>query len=99
MHLRVALTTVVLGRAGCRNQGGIDHAATLEHQAVRAEFVVDDLQDTWAQVIRFEQVAKVQDADPIRDSVIAAQAHKITVVHHLKQGFFGSKLRQSKPLL
>ena len=99
VHLRVTLAVFVLGGAGRCNEGGIDYGAGLEHEALCAEFVVDDLQDARAQAVFFQQVAKAQDAHPVGDSVGAAQAAEVTVERHLKQGFFGCQVGETKPLL
>lgn len=70
-----------------------------DQQALRAELVVNDLQDAQAQVMFLQQVAKAQDADPVGDSVGAAQPAEVTVDRHLKQGFFSPQIRQPEPLL
>jgi len=97
VHLRITLTVLVLGGARCRNQRGIDHRAGLEQQTLRAKLVVDDLQDAWAQIMFFQQVAwtwgfaKAHKAHPVRNSVGAAQAHELPVDRHLKQSFFSTR--------
>ena len=45
VHLGVTFAAAVFGRAGRSNQGGVDHGASLEHEALHAALVVDDLQD------------------------------------------------------
>ena len=99
VHLGITLTRAVFGRARCRNQRGIDYRAALEQQAAGSELGVDDLQDPGAQLVRFEQMAKPQDADPVRNPLGAADAHEVTVEAGLEQSFFGSQVRQAKPLL
>ena len=41
VHLGVALTALILGRARCSNQGGVYHGARLEQQAVSGQLGVD----------------------------------------------------------
>ena len=99
VHLGVALTSAVLSGARCRNQGGVHHRTGLEQQALGGQLGVDDLQDLGAQLVRFEQMAKAQDADPVRNALGAADAHEVTVKAGLEQSLFGSQVRQPKPLL
>ena len=99
VHLGVTLTGAVLGRARCRDQRGVHHRAAFEQQALGGQLGVDRLQYLRAQLMRFEQVAKSQDADPVGDTLGAADAHKVTVEAGLEQSFFGSEVGQAKPLL
>lgn len=99
VHLGVAFTALVLGRARCSNQGGIHHGARLEQQAMGGQLGVDDLQNLWAQFVLFEQMTKSQDADPVRNALGAADTSKVAVEAGLEQGFFGPQVRQAKPLL
>ena len=99
VHLGVTLTGLVLGRARCSNQGGIHHGARLEQQAVSGQLGVDDLQNLWTQRVRFQQMTESQDADPVRNALGAADASEVPVEAGLEQGFFGSQVRQAKPLL
>eukprot|EP00952_Eustigmatos_sp_NYUAD-ZCMA_P003416 14924-Eustigmatos_ZCMA.PRE.1 len=61
VHLGVAFTRTVLGRTGCGNQRGIDHRATLEHQALGRERGIDRGQQLQAQAVALQQMAKAQD--------------------------------------
>ena len=99
VHLRITLTCAVFGRAGCRNQGGINYAASLEQQALGGQLGVDHLQDLRAQLVLFEQMTKSQDADSVRNSLCATDPHEVTVEAGLEQSLFGSKVRQTEPLL
>ena len=99
VHLGVALTSAVLSGARCSNQGGVHHRTGLEQQALGGQLGVDDLQDLGAQLVRFEQMAKAQDADPVRNALGAADAHEVLVKTGLEQSLFGSQVRQPKPLL
>lgn len=99
MHLRVALAALVLGRTRCRDQGGVHHSAGLEHQAMCAQFGVDDVQNLRSEVVLFEHVAESQNADPIRDALGAADTDKGAIEAGLEQGLLGSQIGQAKPLL
>ena len=99
VHLGVALTALVFGRARCSNQGGIHHGARLEQQAMGGQLGVDDLQNLWTQFVLFEQMTKSQDADPVWNALGAADASEVAVEAGLEQGFFGPQVRQAKPLL
>ena len=99
VHLGVAFTALILGRARRSNQGGIHHGARLEQQAVRGQLGVDDLQNLWAQRVLFEQITKSQNADPVWNALGAADASEVAVEAGLEQGFFGPQVRQAQPLL
>lgn len=94
MHFRVAIASAVLGRTGRSNQGGVLHCALLEHQAFVDERGVDGDQDSFSQLMLFEQMAKAQDAYPIRDALRTAQTHKLP----LEQSLFHDQVRPAKPL-
>ena len=83
LSVSVSVFVSVFGGGGSGNEGGVDYSATLEHEALHAELVIDDL----------------QDAHPIGDPARAGQATKIVVDRHLEQSFFGCKVRQPEPLL
>ena len=99
VHLGVTLTGTALGGAGRCNQSGIDYAASFEQQALGGQLGVDHLQYLRAKVVVFEQMSKSQDVDSVRNSLGAADAHKVTLEVGLEQCFFGPKVRQTKPLL
>ena len=100
VHLGVALTAVVLGRAGRSNQRGIDHGAGLEHQAAFNEFGVDGGQDLLAQTVFFEQMAKAQDRALIGQSHDARiQVRKLLVQRDVVQGLFHGRVGVTKELL
>lgn len=99
MHLGVTLAVLVLGRAGRGNQGGVHHRALLEHQALVGQAGVDHGQHLRGQLVLFEQVAKAQDADPVGQTIGAAQACKLPVQRHIEQRLFHGHVRQAKPLL
>ena len=96
VYLGVTSTVFVLGGTGRSNQGGRHYGARLEQQAVGAQLGISDLQDLGAQVVLFEQMTKSQDADPIRNSLGAADAHEVTVEAGLEQCFFGPQGRTNQ---
>ena len=99
VHLGVTLTSAVLGGTWCCDKRGVHHGAGLEQQAVGAQLGVDDLQNLRAQIVLFEQMAKTQDADSIRNTLGTADAHEVTVKAGLEHRFFGTQVGQTKPLL
>ena len=99
VHLGVTFASLVLGGAQCRDQSGVHYRACLEQQAMGGQFGVDHLQDLGAQLVRFEQMTKSQDADSVGNALGAADAHEVAVKAGLKQSLFGPQVRQPKPLL
>jgi hypothetical protein len=79
--------------------GAAIRVASTTVPTLSSEFVVDELQDARAQAVLFQQMSEAQNAHPIGDSIGAAQAHKVTVDGHFKQGFFCRQIRLAKPLL
>ena len=67
VHLfRIALTSLVLGRAGCCDQGGIhDRALTHRHPSL-AQVILERFKDRLAQVVLLQQVAEAENRDLIR---------------------------------
>ena len=66
VHFGIMLPVSVFGGSG--DEGGINYSATLEHKALHAELVVDDL----------------HDAHPIGDPARAVQATKVAADRHLE---------------
>ena len=99
VHLRVTLASGVLGRAGCRNQGGVDSCAALEQQALGGQRAVDSSQYLNAELVLFEQVAKAQNAHAIRNALGAGEAREVAVQRRLEQSLFHGQVRQAEPLL
>ena len=93
VHLGVALTMAVLGRAGCNNQGGIEHSARLEHQTFGGHQL-----DT--EVVLFQQMPEPQDGGLIRQSRAAGvKKGKLALQRGVVQGLFHGWVRQAKSLL
>ena len=96
------------GRAGCRDQGGIDDGALAHRHAPCAEVGFDRLidevfcaaVDLLAQIVLLKQVAEGQDRRLIRDPVAdQLDAGKAAHGGHLDQGLFHSRIAQRIPLL
>ena len=99
-HLRVAFTIGVLGRARRRDQRGIDHRATAQHQALGTQQQVDRRQDALGKLVLLQNMAESQDRALVRQSVIpTAQASKVTEQQHVVQRFFHRRGAQREPLL
>lgn len=99
VHLRLALTYGVLGRNWRGDDGGVYHGATLQQQASGLEDGVDGLEELLGKLVLLQQVAKPQDADPIRKSGVGIQASKVTIQRRLKQGIFHGEHHQPQELL
>ena len=63
MHLGIALSFLVLGRAGGMNDGGIDDGALAQRQAFLLHITVDDRR---GQLMLFQQVPEVHDRSVFR---------------------------------
>lgn len=100
MNLGVTQATVVLGRAGRRDQRGIHHGAGLEHQAALDELGVDGGQNLLAQTVLFEQVSKAQDGALVRQTGDARiQVGKLALQRDIVQGFFHGRFGMPEELL
>ena len=100
VHLGVTLTGTFLGGAGGCDQGGIDHRARLEHQALGGQGGVDGAQQLQAKVMFFEQVANPQDGGFVGQSGDASiEPCKLTVQRGVMRGFFHGGVRQPTPML
>ncbi len=99
MHFRIALAALIVRRRGRSDQRGIDHRAFLKQQAGLGQVGVDHLKKLLGQSVFFEQVAKAQDADAIRQTAHAGQAGKLAVQGLLEQRFLHCQIRQTELLL
>lgn len=99
MHFRVTLARNVLGRARGCDDGGIDHCAALQHQAIGSEHVVDGVKELLGQIVTLYQVAAAQDADPIGQAISVSQASKGAVERHINQSYFHGEVAQIEQLL
>ena len=99
VHLGVTGAGAVLGGTGCGNQGGVHHRALAQHQALVGERGVDGGQDSFGQMVFFQQVPESKDADPVRNAFDAGQADKLPVQRGLEEGLFHGQVGQAEPLL
>jgi hypothetical protein len=83
VHLRVALTFVVLGGVGRRNQGGVDGGQQLSAQVVRFE-----------QAAKAQDRAFIGQAVDAR-----IKFRKLAVQRDVMQSLFHGRILQTKPLL
>ena len=100
VHLRIPLPLLVLGGAGCRDQGGIDDRVLLHAHAVCLEVGFHRLKDLIAQIVLLQEVPERQDRclirDPVTDQVDAGKAaHR----RHLDQRILLRWIAQVVPLL
>lgn len=58
VHLEVSLAFGILGRARCSHDGGVDHRAGLEHQALLSQRGVDSGQRFRRELLLLQQVPK-----------------------------------------
>jgi len=65
VHFWIALPLLVLGGAGCGDQGGIDDRALPHRHAPFAEVVFDRLKDLLAEVVLLQQMAEGQNRGPL----------------------------------
>lgn len=66
MHLGIAFSFLVLGRAGGMNDGGIDDGALAQQQAFFVQITNDDREDRRSQLMVFQQVPEVHDCGVLR---------------------------------
>ena len=99
VHLRIALTVLVLGRAGRCDQRGIDHRAGLEQQALAAQQIVDQRQDLIGQLVLLQQMTESKDGALIRQAAVPTQAGELPEQGHVVQCFFHRRVREGEPLL
>ena len=100
VYLGVAPAAAVPGRSGRRNQRGVHHGASLEHQAALDQLGVDGGQNLLAQLVLFEDVAKPQDGALIGQPGDARiQPGKLAVQRDVIQGLFHGRVRVAKQLL
>jgi len=100
VHLRVALPLLVLGGGRRGNQGGVHQRAGPQQQPPRGEVGMDGGEETLAEVMRFEQVAEVQQGRGVGHT-FGAQINPrktlegLAVVERVFNGF----IREAIPLL
>ena len=99
VHLWIALSVLVLGRAGRCNQGSVYRSTRLEQQALGCQQFVDGGQNLLGQLVLLQPVAKPQNGALIGHSSMGIKACKLPVDRRVKEGFFHRQIRQGEPLL
>ena len=61
VHFRVALAVLVLRRAQCMDDCGIDNGALAQRQALVLELAIDNLENPDSQLVLLQQVAELHD--------------------------------------
>jgi len=100
MHHRVTGFVLVVGRAGCIDDGRIHNRASVNYQPVFLKIAVDLYKQLIAQIMRFEQMSELADRGLVRcgftPMVDADEApHGARVI----QGFFHRRIGQIEPVL
>lgn len=88
MHLEIALTFLVLGRAGGMNDGGINDGALAQGQAFLLQITFDDREDCRGQLMLFQQVPEVHDRGVFRYRGAQGQACKLAPGRDFVELFF-----------
>lgn len=100
VHLGVARTALVLGRAGVGDARGINGGARFEQEAPGRKHGVDGGDDLRGQVIDVEQAGKSQDGALVGQPIHAGvELHKFPVELRVVQGLLHGRIRQGEPLL
>lgn len=99
VHLWVALSVLVFGRAGRCNQGSVYRSARLEQQALGGQQLVDGGQNLLGQLVFLKPMTKPQDGALVRHPPMGIKTCKLPVDRGVKEGFFHRQIRQGEPLL
>ena len=99
MHLGIALSFPVLGRAGGMNDGGIDDGALTQREAFVLQITVDDREDCRGELMLFQQVPEVHDRGVFRDRRAQGQARKLAHGCDFVERFFHGRVAQGEPVL
>lgn len=88
MHLWIALSVLVLGRARRCDQCGIDRSACLEQQALGCQKLVDSGQNLLGQLVFLQPMTKPQDGALVRHPPMGIKTCKLPVDRGVKEGLF-----------
>ena len=88
MHLGIAFTFLVLGRAGCVDDGGVDNGALAQRQALVPQVNVGGFQDARRQLMLLQQVPKIHDRCVFGNRRAERQTSKLTHRSNLVQRLF-----------
>jgi len=100
LHLGVAAAAVILGRARCRNQRGVDQRALLEQQPALGQQGIDLSQQPLGQAVFLQAVTETQNGTLVRDAVTARiQAREGAHGRHVVQGLLHRRIGKCEPWL
>jgi hypothetical protein len=99
MHLGIALSFLVLGRAEGMNDGGIDDGALAQGQAFVLQITIDDREDRRGQLMLFQQMPEVHDRGVFRYRGAKGQACKLAHGRDFVERFFHGGVAQGEPVL
>lgn len=88
VHFRVSLTFLVLGRAGCGNNRGVNDGALPHHQALLAELCADGIEDHFAQLVALKEMAEAENGALIWQAIRQMESSKAPHRLDLVQGIF-----------
>ena len=98
MHLWVAFAVLVLGRARCIDQCGIDNGALAQRQATVTQVAIDHGQDASSQFVFLQQATEVEDGGFVGDT-LQAQPRELPQDGGLVQCLFHRRIAVAKPVL
>ena len=98
MHLWVAFAVLVLGRARCIDQCGIDNGALAQRQATVTQIAIDNCQDASSQFVFLQQATEVEDGGFVGDT-LQAQPRELPQDGGLVQCLFHRRIAVAKPVL
>ena len=93
MHLRIALASLVLCRAGSRDNGGIYDAAFTQHQAVFLQVFVHLFKQRLAKTVLLQEMPEVENGRLIRQAV-QLQTGEVPHGFDLVQSVFHGRIAQ-----
>src|SRR5690554_2848195 len=93
VHFWIALAGNVLGRAGSRNNGGINNAAFAQHQAVLLQVFVYLFEQRLAQTVLLQEMPEVENGGLVRQA-IQLQAGIVSHGFDLVQSVFHGRVAE-----
>lgn len=100
VHIRIALSFLVLGGTGRINDRCIDNGAAGNFYPVLIEIFINQMEQVIAEIVLFHQMAKLTDRGFVGNRLLTEidtdeDAHGAGII----QGFFGSGIGQVEPVL
>ena len=99
MDFRIALAFLILGRAGCVADGGVDNRALTQRQAFVLQVVVDGFQNPCRELMLILQVPEINDRRFFANRRTQRQSSKLTHRSDFAQCCFHGRVAQRKPVL